>query len=186
MRIIHPFLVIVLSLLLAWNQVQAQEQTPYEYLIVPGERIGSYRLGLPPAFFEESLGDDLLVGFSQGRVTSRFTTRPIGFGVAFCDDSAGHIFIYSSQHPVYPERDALMVRYRTREGISLGSSVADAKRIYGTPERESRVFMVSMDYFARGLRMLWRRDPDGRDKVVQIGVLKKGSIWGERIQPNCP
>jgi hypothetical protein len=176
-------LLIAISLLV-WTPVQAQEQAVLQddYLIVPGERIGIYRLGATSASFEESWGASLLPGW-EGHV---FAVKPFGFGAAFCDDLAVKIFIYSAAHPFYPERDALASRYSTKEGIRLGSLAENVQRIYGVPERSSRVFLVSMDYFSIGLRILKRRDVEGNDKVVQIDVLPRGMKWDERGRPSCP
>jgi len=115
-----------------------------------------------------------------------FAVKPFGFGVAFCSDRAAKIFIYSAAHPFYPERDELASRYRTREGIRLGSLAEEVRRFYGAPERESRVFLASMDYFSRGLRILRRRDVEGRDKVVEIDVLFRDRKWNEQGRSSCP
>jgi hypothetical protein len=177
-------LTILIALLLVWTPVKAQEQTAFQndYLIVPGERMGIYRLGEERSWFENAWGENLLPGWEA----SLFAVRPFGFGVAFCHDRAAKIFIYSAAHPFYPERDELASRFKTREGHGLGSPAESVQRSYGIPERESRVFLISMDYFSRGLRILKRRDVEGRDKVVQIDVLFRNKKWDERGRPSCP
>jgi hypothetical protein len=182
------FAVLVALLILASNstvtvKAHGQAAPQDDYLIVPGERIGIFRLGATRASIEEAWGADLLLPGWQGSV---FAVRPFGFGAVFCDDRAVKIFIYSAAHPFYPERDALASRYRTREGVGLGSLAESVQRAYGVPEGSSRIFFVSMDYFSIGLRMITRRDIERNNKVIQIDVLPRGRPWDERGRPPCP
>lgn len=62
-----------------------------DYLIVPGERIGPYRLGETRSRFVDAWGDeDLLPGHRDLVREWMFAVKPFGFGVAFChhDDRA--------------------------------------------------------------------------------------------------
>jgi hypothetical protein len=177
----RALLAIIITPLFTLTPTQARELQD-DYLIVPGERIGIYRLGATRASLEELWDSNLLPGW-EGML---FAVKPFGFGVGFCNDLATRIFIYSAAHPFYPERDAVATRFRTREGIQLGSLAESVQRAYGIPERSSRVFFVAMEYFSIGLRIITRRDIEGNNKVIQIDVLPRGIRWDERGRPPCP
>jgi len=168
----------------------ATAQVPDDFLIVPGQRIGPYRLGAPYAFFVEAWGDnDLGAGRErQWCPGQRFawTVKPMGYIAEFWKDVAVWVGIYSPSHPNYPERDALASRYRTEKGVRLGSAFSAVERAHGKPDQEGRVVGWTFWYYKSGLRLLFVRGEYGEGKAVEIDVMPAGTVLTNRALLPCP
>ncbi|MDI6771180.1 MAG: hypothetical protein QME77_01150 [bacterium] len=169
---------------------KAPAQPSDDFLVVPGERIGPYRLGAPYSFFMEAWGDnDLGAGRERQHCPGQrfaWTVKPMGYTAEFWKDVAVWVGIFSAAHPYYPERDALASKYRTDKGVRLRSSFLDVSRAYGKPDREGRVIGLTYWYFGRtGLRLLLSRG-EGEGKVVEIDVVPSGTVLNEHALLPCP
>jgi hypothetical protein len=183
-------LILVLTGVLSWGTVRgALARLDDDSRIVPGERIGPYRLGAAYAVFIEAWGEnDLGAGRERQHCPGQkfaWTVKPTGFNAEFWKDRAVWVGVFSSAHLNYPERDALASKYRTDKGVRLSSSLADVRRAYGTPHQEGRVIGTTFWHYKTGLRLLLRR-VEGEEKAIQIDVVPPGTILTEHALLPCP
>lgn len=183
-------LVLALTVVLNLSAVRSGAAPPDDdFRIVPGERIGPYRLGGPHSFFAETWGDnDLGAGRERQHCPGQkyaWTVKPMGYIAEFWKDRAVKVGVYSSAHPYYPERDPLASKYRTDKGVQLGSTYAEVRRGYGNPQQEGRTTGSTYWYYRIGMRLLLSR-AGGDGKATQIDVVPPGTVLTEQGMLPCP
>ena len=127
-----PLLLLILIVLSGPHDIAAQ--TPAEFLIVPGERIGNWSLSMSLADLVAALGPRYgespeRSGLPGGNLYDFVEHNVL---VIFCVNSRRvmQIGVYRSNNPA---RQEVLARYRTAEGIGLDSPLSAVIAAYGQP-----------------------------------------------------
>jgi hypothetical protein len=170
MRIAKLFLFLIVSAAIAVPALEAQEST---FLVVPGKALGQYELTWGLDQFVKEFGNPLRV-LDLNTDTIDATTKQLGepkmairshlwtgYEVITRPDRDNRVIMISVHMVRDPEKNARNLKYRTAEGVGLGSKRADVENAYGRAEWEFRARNRIFLWYASGISfMMFDNNPD--------------------------
>ncbi len=154
---------------------QALAQIPDRYLILPGQAIGPYSLDMTIAEFRAKLGTPsttiarIVDGLS---IPTAYFWRQYGIAVFAYTDIARRGKVYEIalfavlDNPAVTEANA---RYRTAQGLGIGSHRAEVHQTHG----EVWLRSWALEYFKDGVAFEFsNHGPSGPDRAIAVRVFR--------------
>lgn len=178
-------ILIVLMAFLPVSPGRAQAQDS-DYLIVPGQRVGRWELGKPLDAYGLGQARSRWEGRADGTAYydgHTFLVPPGATRVEFytCKNNGAVFAIFPTRRvDVTPQAEAEEAKYRTAQGVGIGTEETELQRLLGRPEwtneysqRHGQVEVMVRQYGFPGLRILVNRSDS---KVFSIGATTPGGF----------